>query len=131
MHRFTFTAEQLETLRTQRLYHADPTMRVRYEMVYLKSQGTRHEAIAQIVGVSRSTVQRRLAEFRLGDLEALAPKPRKGPVSQLEPYRGLLKDHFLSYPVATVAQAQAEILRLTGLKRGLSQVRHFLKKLSA
>ena len=50
-------------------------------------------------------------------------------MSELERYRALLEDHFLSQPVATVAQAQAEILRLTGIQRGLSQVRHFLKTL--
>ena len=78
MHRLTFDAEQLQTLRSERLYNPDPQLRVRYEIIYLKYQGVRHEEIARIVGLSRSTVQRRLADYRSGELEAARPQATAG-----------------------------------------------------
>ena len=50
------------------------------------------------------------------------------PKSVLHQHKALLEDHFNDHPPATVAQAQADIERLTGIRRGPTQVRAFLKK---
>jgi transposase len=44
-------------------------------------------------------------------------------------YRGLIRESFEKQPVHTVAEACERIFQLTGLRRGPSQVRKFLKGL--
>ena len=51
-----------------------------------------------------------------------------GQPSGLAPHAATLEDHFRRHPPATVADAQATIERLTGVRRGPTQVRQFLKK---
>ena len=49
----------------------------------------------------------------------------------LDAYRGSLEDYFLLNPPRSTREAQTAIARATGVRRGLTQVRAFLKKLSA
>lgn len=51
------------------------------------------------------------------------------PESQLQTHADTLEEHFRNHPVATIKEAQAEIERLTGIKRCEAQVRHFVTKL--
>jgi transposase len=44
-------------------------------------------------------------------------------------YRDLIRESFEKHPVRTVAEACDRIFQLTGLRRGPSQVRKFLKDL--
>jgi hypothetical protein len=44
-------------------------------------------------------------------------------------YRELIRESFENQPARTVAEAAERIFQLTGLRRGLSQVRKFLKDL--
>lgn len=53
----------------------------------------------------------------------------KGPVSELEDFRDIIKASFEQQPASTIAEACARIEELTGLKRGPTQVRKFLKSL--
>ena len=46
-------------------------------------------------------------------------------------HQSSLEAYFLENPPRTAREAQAAIERLTGVRRGLSQVRAFLKKKSA
>ena len=45
------------------------------------------------------------------------------------PYRDLIRESFEKQPARTVAEACERIFQLTGLRRGPSQVRKFLKDL--
>jgi transposase len=51
------------------------------------------------------------------------------PVSEMAAYRELIRESFEKQPVCTVAEAGERIFQLTGLRRGPSQVRKFLKDL--
>lgn len=130
MRDFLFTPEQIETLRTQRHEHPDVFVRRKFEVLWLKSQAVPHCEIARLADLSLSTVQRHLDEFLERGLEGASERKVHRPASELMDFHGLLEDHFNLHPPATVAQAQADIERLTGLRRGPTQVRKFLKKLS-
>jgi transposase len=52
--------------------------------------------------------------------------PRR-PNSEMAAYRDLIRESFEKQPARTVAEACDRIFRLTGLRRGPSQVRKFLK----
>jgi hypothetical protein len=51
------------------------------------------------------------------------------PVSELAPFRELIGESFEKQPVCTVSEAGERIFQLTGLRRGPTQVRKFLKDL--
>jgi transposase len=51
------------------------------------------------------------------------------PESQLVEHKRTLEDYFREHPPATCAEAAARIEELTGIKRGPTQTREFLKKL--
>ena len=53
----------------------------------------------------------------------------KGSLSELNPHAETLKAHFQEHPPRTVAEAQAEIEHLTGIKRSPTQIRAFLKRI--
>lgn len=130
MRDFVFTTEEIETLRHERLNHPVLAVRRKLDVLWLKSQQLAHVEIARLTGVSLRTVQRNLDEFHTAGLDGLTTTRWHRPSSRLMDHRAALEDHFLANPPATVAQAQADIERLTGLTRGPTQVRQFLKKLS-
>ena len=130
MRDFVFTTEEIETLRHERLNHPSVAVRRKLDVLWLKSQQIAHVEIAQMTGVSLRTVQRYLDEFLAAGLDGLTTTRWHRPSSRLMDHRAMLEDHFLAHPPATVAHAQADIEQLTGLKRGPTQVRQFLKKLS-
>jgi transposase len=85
------------------------------------------EKTAEIMGVARSTVQRYVEAFRTGGLDGLRRWDVRQPESELTAYRDVIRASFEQQPVGTVAEACERIYQLTGLRRGLSQTRKFLK----
>jgi len=128
MRRFEFTEEEKQTIARERYYHPDPRVQRRMEIVWLKSQGERHERIAQLAGVGRRTVQRVLDLFEAGRLEAVRRFDYRGKPNSLEPYRESLEAEFRERPPRTVAEACARIEQLTGVARRPTQVRWFLRE---
>ena len=53
----------------------------------------------------------------------------QGPVSDMAAYRDVIRESFEQQPVSTIAEACVRIEQLTGLQRGQTQVRRFLKDL--
>ena len=131
MRRFTFTPEDLGSIRHGRYQHPHPRVQQKMEVLWLKSQGLTHEEIARLADVSRRSVQRYLDEFADGGLERLRRLPWKGKANGLAAHQASLEDYFLLNPPRSTREAQAAIERETGVRRGLTQVRAFLKKLSA
>ena len=130
MRRFTFTPEDLAALRHERYHHPHPRVQQRMEVVWLKSQGLTHEDIARLAGVARRSVQRYLDDFAAGGLERLRRLAWPGKPNTLAAHRDSLEDYFLEHPPRSAREAQDAIEQQTGVRRGLTQVRAFLKKLS-
>lgn len=128
MRTFTFSQEVLEAIRYQRYHHPHPRVLQKMEVLWLKSQNFTHDAIAHLADVSRRSVQRYLDEFAAGGLEQLSRIPWPGTAAALDAHAGTLEDYFLENPPRSAREAQAAMERLTGVRRGLTQVRAFLKK---
>jgi transposase len=128
MRDFTFTPADLAAIRHD---HPHPRVQQKMEVVWLKSRGYTHEGIAAAAGVSRRSVQRYLDEYLDGGLPRLRRVPWKGKANALADRHASLEDYFLANPPRSTREAQAAIERRTGVRRGLTQVRAFLKKLSA
>jgi transposase len=129
MRSVTFTEDDLRTIAHERYHHPDPRVQRTMEVLWLKHHGETHQRIATLAGVSRSSVQRYLDEFLRGGLEEVRRCPYAGPTSALEQHRASLDDYFRAHPPRSVRQAQEVIRQRTGIARGQTQVRRFLRRL--
>jgi transposase len=127
--RVQLTEEEQHIVNEERVAH--PNLRVREKMlvIWLLHCGATREKAAQIVGIGRATVQRYVAAFRAGGLDGLRQWNPRRPSSEMTAYREVIRESFEKQPARTVAEACDRIFRLTGLRRGPSQVRKFLKDL--
>src|SRR5512142_1201675 len=123
----TFTAEDRRTLAHDRYHHPDPRVQCKMEVLWLKSHGLGHGPIAAYADVSRRTVQCSLDQYLEGGLPRLRRCRWHHPHSALAEHQGSLEEYFREHPVRSAKQARAIIAQQTGVRRGLSQVRHFLK----
>lgn len=129
MIQINFTVEEIAALSFERYHYPDPRVQKKFEVLWLKSQGLSHESIAQLSGVCSRQVQRYLNEYLEGGIERLKQNHYSGSPSELNQHTQTLKDYFSKNPPSTAAQAQKAIEDLTGLRRSLTQVREFLKRL--
>lgn len=108
-----------------------PDLRVRCKMLALWSvhTGLTRLQSARVAGVGRATVHRYLAAYRSGGLDGLRSCNVVGPVSQLANHAEAIKASLTETPVRTIAEAADRIEQVTGLRRGLTQTRVFLKDL--
>ena len=126
-----FTADDRRALAADRYEHPDPRVQRRMEVLWLLCQGETQVRAGQLAGVSTATVERYVALFRSGGVDALRQFHWVTPVSALEPHRPALEAEFRERPPHTVAEAIHRIEALTGVRRKETQVRAFLKKVSA
>ena len=125
---FTFSPEVLAEIRQDRYHHPHPRVQRKMEVLWLKSRGMTHAAIADLAGVSPRSVQRYLDDFEQGGLERVRRLGWQGKRCELDGHRQSLEDYFIEHPPRSAREAQEAIERLTGIRRGLSQVRAFMKK---
>ena len=128
MRRLDFRPDVLAQIEHDRYHHPCPQVQRRMELLRLAAHGLPRADLIRLSGLSRATVQRRLDDYRDGSLDAVRRWDYCGQPSGLAPHATTLEEHFRRHPPATVADAQATIARLTGVRRGPTQVRLFLKK---
>jgi transposase len=129
MTRLTFAEADRQSLHQERFEHPHPRVQQRMEVLWLISQGLVYPEAARLAGVSEATVDRYVALYRQGGLEALRElKWGKSSTSALLEHRESLEESFRQNPPHTVAEACQRIQDETGLERRPTQVRAFLKK---
>jgi transposase len=127
MRTIAFTPEDRRDLAHDRFHHPDPRVQRKVEVLWLKSHGLNHDAIAAYADVSRRSVQRYIDEYLEGGLPRLRRCPDRHAQSVLVEHEASLEEYFQQHPPRSAKQAQAVIAQRTGVRRGLTQVRHFLK----
>ena len=127
--RVKLTDEEQRIVNEERLSHPNERIRERMLVIWLLHQGITRQKAAEIVGGGRATVQRYVAAFRDGGLDGLRRWDPHRPGSEMAAFREAIRESFEEQPVRTVAEACDRIFQLTGLRRGPSQVRKFLKDL--
>ena len=132
MAKLAFTEADQQTLHKDRFEHPHPRVQQRMEALWLISQGLGYSEVARLSGVSEATVDRYVASYRDGGLDGLRKLNwGKSSLSELVDHKESLEESFLKNPPHTVAEARQRIKDETGVERGLTQVRAFLKRLSA
>jgi transposase len=129
MPKLEFSTEEVEALRYWRFHHPHPHVQRKMEVVYLRSQKLENKQIQQLCGISKATFYRYLHEYQAGGVEKLKELNFHRQESQLVEHKTTLEGYFRAHPPATSAEAAAKIEELTGVKRGPTQTRTFLKKL--
>lgn len=129
MIRITFTEEQLQQLHHGRFHHPHPRVQLKMEALLLKSQNLPHQQICRLLSISENTLRAYFRDFLAGGVEKLKELNFFKPESDLAEHRETLEAYFQDHPPATVKEAVVKIEELTGIRRGLSQVRYFLKSI--
>jgi transposase len=129
MIQIAFTEAEIAALDYERYRHPSPHVQKRMEVVYLKSQAVPHGEIARLCRMSRQTVVTILHLYQHEGIERLKHFHFAGQPSALNPHQSTLEAHFRAHPPRTVAEAQATIEQLTGIRRSPTQIRAFLKRM--
>lgn len=129
MQKITFSSSDIEALEYERFHHPHPRVQRKMEVLWLKANGLQHKDICRLSGVSAPTMCGYFAEFLQGGIERIKEVKFRRQQSDLIKYKESLEAFFLANPPSTVSQAAQMIEERTGIKRGLTQTRRFLKKL--
>jgi transposase len=127
--RVQLTEEEQHIVNEERISHPNERIRERMLVLWLLHNRVTRQKAAEIVGVGRATVQRFVVAFRDGGLDGLRRWDPNRPESELATFRELIRKSFEKQPARTVAEAAERVFQLTGLRRGPSQTRKFLKGL--
>ncbi len=127
--RVQLTEEQQRIVDEERTSHPNPRIRDKMLVLWLLHHGLTHRKVAEIVRIGRTTVHRYVVAFQEGGLDGLRRWNPNRPASEMAAYRDLIRESFEKQPARTIAEACDRIFQLTGLRRGPSQVRQFLKDL--
>jgi len=127
--RISFSDADVAALQYERYHHPLLHVQRRMEMVYLKSQGLAHQEIARLCQVCRQTVVTTLRLYQEGGIERLKQFHFAGQSSALNRHQSSLEAEFRARPPRSIAEAQATIERLTGIRRSPTQIRAFLLRL--
>src|SRR4051794_31891403 len=127
MREFTFSDDDLEAIGTDRYEHPHPHIQRKMEVLWLKSHGLPHQQIAALAGVSLRTAQRYLDEYLQGGLKQVRRCKWRGPKAVLLQHERSVEEYFWDNPPRSAKEAARVIFEQTGVRRGLTQVRAFLK----
>jgi transposase len=128
MLRLDFTEADKRVLARERIHHHHPRVRLRMEVLWLKSQGLAHQEVARLAGVSAKTMRSYFRQYVEGGVARLKELRFRQPQSELLNHQEAITAHFRAHPPASINEAVAAISDLTGLSRSPTQVRLFLKE---
>lgn len=124
-----FTDNEITELNHERFHHPHPRVQRKMEALYLKAMGMAHHEICRLTRISANTLRGYFREFLEGGVDRLKHFDSGGSTCELDPHADTLARYFVLHPPHTVAEAAEAIERLTGIRRGETQVREFLKKI--
>src|SRR4051812_32674565 len=127
MRGFTFSDADLRAIAKDRYGHPHPLVQRKMEVLWLKSHGLPHQQIADLAGVSLRTAQRYLDGYHKGGLARVRRCQWRGPRTELLRHERSIQEHFWEHPPRNTKEAARVIEEQTGVRRGLTQVRAFLK----
>lgn len=127
--RIHLTEDEQRIVNEERENHPNRLVRKKMLTIWLLHCGLTRLKAAEIGGISRPTVQRYVDAYGKGGLVGLRHSDVPKPVSELAAFRDIIRAAFEKSPVCTIAEACDRIEKLTGIHRGPTQVRKFLKDL--
>jgi transposase len=102
---------------------------LKMDVVLLKGLGLHNDLICEITGICGNTMRAYLRQYEEGGIERLKEVHFNRPSSELKEYSGTIEEYFTENPPSSISEASAKIDEITGIKRGETQTRKFLKSL--
>ena len=124
-----FSIEERKTLHYERFHYPVPQVQRKMEAVYLKAMGLSHQEICRLTEICPNTLRTYFSDYQKGGIDQLKKWGYKGAVNSLAPHNDTLEAEFLARPPASVKEARARILTLTGVDRSMTRVRTYLHDL--
>lgn len=93
------------------------------EVLYLKDQDLAHKQICHICCITTSTLSKYLKEYQSGGNRNPKKIGYKGQSSELNQHSLTIEEYLRNSPPRNVAKAAKIIEEITGIKRGLTQIR--------
>ncbi|KAA6334112.1 hypothetical protein EZS27_017542 [termite gut metagenome] len=122
--------EEIRLLNYKRFREDNPIIQKRLHAVYLKSQmPLSNEYIGVIVDAHRNSVDRWIHTYLESGLKGLISLNYVHRESELESYKEMIKENISEDYIQTTAEFSHRIFTLTGVSRGLTQVRKFIRKI--
>ena len=130
MIKINVTESDKQLLSQERYNHPHPRVMLKMDVVYFKSLGLENDLICKITGVCGNTLREYLKQYNEGGVERLKEVNFYRPNSELNMYSVTIEKYFTDNPPSSISEASAKIEELTGVKRGETQTRKYLKSLN-
>ena len=124
------TESDKQLLSQERYNHPHPRVMLKMDVLYFKSLGLENDLICKITGVCGNTLREYLKQYNEGCVERLKEVNFYRPNSELNMYSVTIEKYFTDNPPSSISEASAKIEELTGVKRGETQTRKYLKSLN-
>ena len=124
-----YTEEDIKIFAYERFHHPHPHVMRKMEVLHLKALGIAPGLICKIAGLGPNTMCTYIKEYNAGGIEKVRELNFYRPKSDLAFHASSIEDYLEKHPPSSVSQASAMIEKLTGIKRGVTQTRTFLKAL--
>jgi len=121
--------KDLKFMKTQRNKHSNMKIRLRFNVLWLTRKIGTARLIAEITGVSERQVFNIIKMYNNSGLEGIMDIEHNKQESKLMGFSDLICYELSEKSPSSIKEAKEIIYQLTGLKRSLTQVRKFLKKL--
>ena len=119
--------KDLGELKDGRYNQLHPRIAQKYNALWLKHLGLSNAMICKIEGICNNTLLSFFKQYNEGGLAKLQEINFYRPASALSDFSVDIKKYFDENPPTSISMASAKIEELTGIKRGETQVRKFLK----
>jgi len=130
MIKINVTESDKQLLSQERYNHPHPRVMLKMDVVYFNSLGLENDLICKITGVCGNTLREYLKQYNEGGVERLKEVNFYRPNSELNMYSVTIEKYFTDHPPSSISEASAKIEELTGVKRGETQTRKYLKSLN-
>jgi transposase len=124
-----FPVEDITIFQYERFHYPHPHVMRKMEVLFLKSLGLSHAMICLIAGVSPNTMRAYFKEYIDGGIEKIKELNFYRPKSLLTTCSLSIESYLKANPPISISHAAVMIEQLTGIKRGITQTRSFLKSL--
>ena len=127
MIRIEINPRDLVELQEGRYSQIHPRISQKYSALWLKHLGMTNAMICKIESICNNTLLSFFKQYNEGGLAKLQELNFYRPASAMSEFGIDIKKYFDENPPASISMASAKIEELTGIKRGETQVRKFLK----
>jgi transposase len=129
MLKITIPESDIELFKKERFSHPHPRVQQKMDVLYMKGLGIPDALICKIADICGNTMREYFKQYNAGGIHCLREVNFYKPGSELNKYCGTIENYFTENPPTSISEAVAKIAELTGIKRGETQTRKFLKSL--